>query len=168
MDIRKIKKQTIEATWEKRCFSGNPMTWRLGVDDLANDIASRPSRSIPEPTKSTLKKHQKQSSKMESMTKGGARNTILTTVTQNAAQTVIVEYLQVTLTLYAQWRPTQNVDDHANGASRPLRRTGRLRSPHWNRDWTMIGIAWAQDRGAWASEVRDEVGVMDAGATAPR
>ncbi len=38
----------------------------------------------------------------------------------------------------------------------------------WNRDWMAIGIAWAQDRRAWATAVRDAVVAMDAGATAPR
>ncbi len=38
----------------------------------------------------------------------------------------------------------------------------------WNRDWMTIGIAWAQDRGAWAAAVRDAVVAIDAGATAPR
>ncbi len=38
----------------------------------------------------------------------------------------------------------------------------------WNRDWMTIGIAWAQDRRAWAAAVRDAVVAMDAGATAPR
>ncbi len=42
----------------------------------------------------------------------------------------------------------------------------RLR--RWNRDWMTIGIAWAQDRRAWAAAVRDAVVAMDAGATAPR
>ncbi len=46
---------------------------------------------MPEPTTSTLKKHRRQNSKMEM------------TATQNAAQTVIVEYPQATLILYAQW-----------------------------------------------------------------
>ncbi len=38
----------------------------------------------------------------------------------------------------------------------------------WNQDWMTIGIAWAQDRGAWAAAVRDAVVAIDAGATAPR
>ncbi len=38
----------------------------------------------------------------------------------------------------------------------------------WNRDGMTIGIAWAQDRGAWAAAVRDAVVATDAGATAPR
>ncbi len=38
----------------------------------------------------------------------------------------------------------------------------------WNQDWMMIGIAWAQDRGAWAAAVRDAVVAIDAGATALR
>ncbi len=38
----------------------------------------------------------------------------------------------------------------------------------WNRDWMTIGIAWAQDRGAWAVAVQDAAIAMDAGATAPR
>ncbi len=42
----------------------------------------------------------------------------------------------------------------------------RLR--RWNQDWMTIWIAWAQDRGAWASAVRGAVAAIDAGATAPR
>ncbi len=38
----------------------------------------------------------------------------------------------------------------------------------WKQDWMTIGIAWAQDRGAWAAAVRDAVVASDAGATAPR
>ncbi len=38
----------------------------------------------------------------------------------------------------------------------------------WNRDWMTIGIACAQDRGAWAAAVRDAVVAIDAGATALR
>ncbi len=38
----------------------------------------------------------------------------------------------------------------------------------WNQDGMTIGIAWAQDRGAWAAAVRDPVVAIDAGATAPR
>ncbi len=34
----------------------------------------------------------------------------------------------------------------------------------WNRDWMTIGIAWTQDRRAWAAELV----AMDAGATAHR
>ncbi len=37
-----------------------------------------------------------------------------------------------------------------------------------NQDWTTIGIAWAQDRGAWAAAVWDAVVAIDAGATDPR
>ncbi len=37
-----------------------------------------------------------------------------------------------------------------------------------NQDWMTIGIAWAQDRGAWVAAVRDAVVAIDAGATAPR
>ncbi len=37
----------------------------------------------------------------------------------------------------------------------------------WNQDWMTIGIAWPQDRGAWAAAVRDAVVTMDASATAP-
>ncbi len=36
----------------------------------------------------------------------------------------------------------------------------------WNQDWMTIGIAWAQDRQAWAAAVRDAVVAIDAGATA--
>ncbi len=68
-----------------------PMNSGLGVDDLADDPVGRTPRSMPEPTKSTLKRHRRHSSKME------------LTAAQNAAQTVIVEYLQATLILYAQW-----------------------------------------------------------------
>ncbi len=57
----------------------SPVGWRLRVNDLANDFAGRTSRSMPEPTKSTLKKHRRQSSKVESMTKCDTRDTILTT-----------------------------------------------------------------------------------------
>ncbi len=53
-----------------------PMHWRLGVDDLADDFAGRTSRSMPKPTKSTLKKHWRQSTKMELTAKDGARYTI--------------------------------------------------------------------------------------------
>ncbi len=38
----------------------------------------------------------------------------------------------------------------------------------WNQDWMTIGIAWAQDRGAWAAAVRDPVVAIDADATASR
>ncbi len=50
----------------------------------------------------------------------------------------------------------------------------RLRGPavyglrRWNQYWMTIGIAWAQDRGAWAAAVRDAVVAIDAGATTPR
>ncbi len=37
----------------------------------------------------------------------------------------------------------------------------------WNQDWMPIGIAWTQDRGAWAAAVRDAVVANDAGDTAP-
>ncbi len=53
-----------------------PMHWGLGVDDLADDFAGRTSRSMPQLTKSTLKTHRRQSSKMESPAKDGARYTI--------------------------------------------------------------------------------------------
>ncbi len=44
-----------------------------------------------------------------------------------------------------------------------------IKVPHSDaQDWMTIGIDWAQDRGAWATAVRDAVAVMDAGATAPR
>ncbi len=52
------------------------MYWELGVDNLADDFASRTSRSMPEPTKSTPKKHRRQSSKMELAVKDGTRYTI--------------------------------------------------------------------------------------------
>ncbi len=42
-------------------------------------------------------------SEMQSIMKGGGRNTILTTATNNAAKTLIVEFLQAALILYAQW-----------------------------------------------------------------
>ncbi len=42
-----------------------PMYWELRVDDLPDAFAGRTSRSMPEPTKSTLKKYRRQSSKME-------------------------------------------------------------------------------------------------------
>ncbi len=38
----------------------------------------------------------------------------------------------------------------------------------WNQDWMTTGIAWAQDRGAWAAAIRDAVVAIDAGATDPR
>ncbi len=53
-----------------------PMHWGLEVDDLTVEFAGRTSRSMPEPTKSTLKKHRSQSSKMELTAKDGARYTI--------------------------------------------------------------------------------------------
>ncbi len=40
---------------------------------------------------------------MEMTEKDGARYTITTTTTQNAAQTVIVKYLLAALIFYAQW-----------------------------------------------------------------
>ncbi len=52
------------------------MHWGLGVDDLADDFADKTSRSMPEPTESTLKKHRRQSSKMELTAEDGARYTI--------------------------------------------------------------------------------------------
>ncbi len=48
----------------------------LGVDDLADDFGGRTSRSMHEPTKSTLKKHRRQSSKMELTAKDCTRYTI--------------------------------------------------------------------------------------------
>ncbi len=53
-----------------------PVGWRLRVNDLANDFVVRTSRSMPEPTKSTLKKHRRQSLKVWSMAKDNARFTI--------------------------------------------------------------------------------------------
>ncbi len=50
----------------------------------------------------------------------------------------------------------------------------RLRGPavyglrRWNQDRMTTGIAWAQDRGAWAAAFWDAAVAMDAGATAPR
>ncbi len=79
-----------------------PVGWRLWVNDFANDFAGRTSRSMPEPTKSTLKKHRRHSSKVESMTKRDTRDTILKTASYDATETVIVENLQATLILYAQ------------------------------------------------------------------
>ncbi len=68
---------------------------------------------MPEPTKSMLKKQQRQSSKMKLTAKDGARYTIKTNATQNAAQTVIVEYLQATLVPFAQWPGLATVEqDH--------------------------------------------------------
>ncbi len=52
------------------------MQWGLGVDNLADGFAGRTSRSMPERTKSTLKKRRRQSSKMELTAKDGARYTI--------------------------------------------------------------------------------------------
>ncbi len=42
-----------------------PMHCGLGVDDLADEFAGRTLRSMPEPTKSTLKKHRRQTSKVD-------------------------------------------------------------------------------------------------------
>ncbi len=53
-----------------------PMHWGLGVYDPTDDFAGMTSRSIPEPSKSTPKKHRRQSSKMELTTKEGAWYTI--------------------------------------------------------------------------------------------
>ncbi len=63
------------------------MNWGLGVDDLVDDFADRTSRSMPEPTKSTLKKHRRQNSKVESMTKRDTRDTILTTASLDVTVT---------------------------------------------------------------------------------
>ncbi len=79
-----------------------PVGWRLRVNDLANDFAGRTSHSMPEPTKSTLKKHRRQNSKVKSMTKCDTRDTILTTASLDEMETVIVEDLHATLILYAQ------------------------------------------------------------------
>ncbi len=54
---------------------------------------------MPESTKPSLKKHRRQLSRMESTMKGGARNSIVITDTHNTAQTVIAEYLEMTLIL---------------------------------------------------------------------
>ncbi len=63
----------------------------------------------------------------KSMAKDSARYTIQTTATQNATQTVIAEYLQMTLIRYAQWpglatvkqdRPYHRVIDAALCAKR--------------------------------------------------
>ncbi len=37
----------------------------------------------------------------------------------------------------------------------------------WNQDWMTIGVAWAQDREAWAAAVRKAVVAINAGTTAP-
>ncbi len=58
-----------------------PMHWGLGVDDLADDFVGRTSRSVPEPTKSMLKKHRRQGCKSELSAKVGARTTFYTTAT---------------------------------------------------------------------------------------
>ncbi len=54
------------------------MGWRLPVDDLENDFAGMTSCSMLKPMKSTLVKHRRQSSKVESMTKRDARDIIST------------------------------------------------------------------------------------------
>ncbi len=38
----------------------------------------------------------------------------------------------------------------------------------WNQDWMTMGLAWAQDRGAWEAAVLDVVVAIDDGATTPR
>ncbi len=50
-----------------------PMNWELRVDCLTDVFVGRTSRSMPEPTKSTLKIHRGQSSKMELTVKDDAR-----------------------------------------------------------------------------------------------
>ncbi len=52
-----------------------PVSGNLRVDHLANDLAGMTTCSIRKPTRSTLKKYQRQSSKVELMTKCGARDT---------------------------------------------------------------------------------------------
>ncbi len=58
---------------------------------------------MPKPTQSALKKHRRQSSNVESMTKRDARDTILTTASLDVTETFIVEGPQAALILYAQW-----------------------------------------------------------------
>ncbi len=79
------------------------MGWRRRVDYPANDLAYRTPSSIPKPTKSALQNHRGQTSKIGLLTKRGAQNMILTATTLNVTQISIVEDLQATLILDAQW-----------------------------------------------------------------
>ncbi len=76
--------------------------WRLRVDDLVDNFVGKKTCSMPKLTKSTLQKHRGQSSKVESITMCGSRNTVMTTSIEDATQTIIAEELQGRVNIHAE------------------------------------------------------------------